>query len=114
MVEDEHLCAIFIRVGACFCSPSCYFVEENDKPRIQNLLHNLTLKPLMRKEYRVAQLVGASSCKVKGRSFDSQLGSMPRLWVQSQSEVCRRGNPLMFSSSLPPSPSLLKRKKENL
>ena len=29
----------------------------------------------------VTQLVGGSSCKLKGRGFDSKSGHVPRLWV---------------------------------
>ena len=48
----------------------------------------------------------AMFCKVKGLWFDSQLGHLPSLWVQSLVRMCVRGNQLMFLShinvSLPP------------
>ena len=45
----------------------------------------------------VTYLVGwASSCKVKGRQFDSWLGHMPGLRVQFPVRVYMRGSGLMF------------------
>ena len=46
----------------------------------------------------VAQLVGASSCKLRG--FNSQLGHKPGLQVQSHVRVCMRGTRSMFLSCI--------------
>ena len=43
----------------------------------------------------VAQLVGASSCNLKGCRFDSQSGHMPRLRVWSLVRALVRGNQSM-------------------
>ena len=55
----------------------------------------------------VAQLVGASSHKLKGREFDSPSGHVPKLWVQSPVGAHMGDNKFMFLSdidvSLPPS-----------
>ena len=44
----------------------------------------------------MAQLVGASSHKAKGRRFNSRSGYMPGLPVQSQVRASTRSNQLMF------------------
>ena len=55
----------------------------------------------------VAQLVGASFCKLKGQGFDSRSGHALGLWVQFLVEVHERHNKSIFLSlSLPPFPSL--------
>ena len=57
-----------------------------------------------------AQLVGASSCSVKGRSFDPPPGHIPQLQVRSPVRACTGGNQSTFLSlslflSLSPSSS---------
>ena len=44
----------------------------------------------------VAQWVGASSCKLKGRRFDSQAGYLPGLRIWSQIKEHVRGNRMKF------------------
>ena len=48
----------------------------------------------------VAQLVGASSCKLEGCRFDSRSGHMPRLQVWSPVGARTRGNRSMFLSHI--------------
>ena len=50
------------------------------------------LKKLVGTRAGVAQLAGASSCKPKGRGFNSWSGHMPRLWVLTPVGVHARGN----------------------
>ncbi|KAF6104054.1 hypothetical protein HJG60_011103 [Phyllostomus discolor] len=58
----------------------------------------------------VAQLVGTSPCKLKGRGCDSPSGHRPGVRAQSPVGARTRGNPPMFPPlidvSLPPFPSL--------
>ena len=52
------------------------------------------------------QLIRASSHTPKDWGFDSWLGHIPRLWVQSPVGMCRRGTRSMFLSHIDVSFSL--------
>ena len=99
------------------CGPGTSFGKQPKQTSKNNLLgKGIYFLQFFKKEIAqttVAQLVGVSSCELKGREFDSQSGHIPGLWVRSLVSRCKRQ--LIYVSlplSLPSPPSLSKKQKQ--
>ena len=96
-----------------FYHERCIFMSSEDPSGSQVKNERTVVKSGLTDLASVAQLVGALSCKPKGRGFNSQPEHMPGLQVQFPVRPCARGNQSILSHikvsiplSLHPFPSL--------